>query len=782
MKHSVRREPVIEIGTVGEKKSYSSAVWVICLAVLLVVGNTAAFVKTWGTLSPGIIRVGMVAFLAMAFAAGVELVRKKYAYAVFLDIVPWMLFLLMAGPGNCYTGMRIWVNLFISRWNQIHEGGAAIFQVQASDAGVQAFSAGIALLIGMAGYLLICGHHTIGCFIYEFIWFYLLLSEGQFDPMAGGLMFTAFLGLCISTKQQKMTRRGFLWLAAVVAIFSIGSGMIDQTELEGVQRFRENVQAKIHTIRYGEDVLPEGNLRESDVLKASEEDMLTVKTEQEKNLYLRGFVGSNYQGGRWNTLSDSAYGGDNTGMLRWLKRQKFDPLYQNTEYLNLGDDADKNPENQVQVTVTGASRYYVYAPTSLLSVVDGHLKEKTDTRLMSRGFFGEREYAYEEESGTRPSELTVTDSWVVNPVTGKQKRYSKAEAAYRNFVYDNYTTVPSDIYTLMKETFWDDYDSENDGIYSALNQVRSKLSETLTYVNEPKAAPKNKDPIIWGLTESREGNDMLYASVAVEALRVHGIPARYVEGYYLPATDVAEHASEFVRLTGQDAHAWLEVYFDGVGWQPVDVTPGYYYDAMALRDMISTPDTEHKSAAIQDQGNDSESSTKLEDAKKSNGTKIPKVVWDMTKILSGTLTVILLLLILWIAILEIGRVIFAWAEKRQYLQDDQKKQVLFIEHHLFTMLAFVGVKATLGWHTKEVDDFLSCRLEDIKPGEYMRVSELIERSVYGDIELKPHEMRTLQVFLTKVRQALKDGKNWKVKIMLRYEWIHRKWILNKIEQ
>jgi len=62
----------------------------------------------------------------------------------------------------------------------------------------------------------------------------------------------------------------------------------------------------------------------------------------------------------------------------------------------------------------------------------------------------------------------------------------------------------------------------------------------------------------------------------------------------------------------------------------------------------------------------------------------------------------------------------------------------------------------------------------VKPGEYKRASELIERIVYGDIELKPHEMRTLQVFLKKIREELSDGKNRKVKIMLRYEWIYRK--------
>ena len=636
----------------------------------------------------------------------------------------------------------------------MHEGGVEAFQVQISNVGIQAFSIGMGLFIGMMGYLLIKGHHTIGCFIYELVWFYLLLSEGIFDSLAGSLMFAAFLGLCISTKQQKMTKRGVIWMAVVVAVFCGASSLMDQTEIESIQEFRENVQAKIHTMRYGEDVLPEGDLREAKELKASEEEMLIVKSEQEKNLYLRGFVGSTYQDGRWKELSDSAYGGDNTGMLKWLKKQKFDSLKQNAYYLNLGDDADVNPENPVQVNVTGASRYYVYIPASLVDVTEGRLKERTDTRLVSRGFTGEKEYSYIEESGTRPAELTVTDNWVADPGTGKQKRYSKAEAVYRDFVYNNYTTVDEDIYDLMKEIFWNDYESENDGIYSALNQIRSKLSEKLSYV----------DPIGWGVTKSQEGNDMLYASVAVQAFRAHGIPARYVEGYYLPATAVTDGKDSKVILTGRDTHAWVEVYFDGVGWQPVDVTPGYYYEALALRDMIDTPDMEHKSAAIQDQGNDVDNSTKLEDAKKSNQIKSPKIVRDIAAITVGVLTVIFVLLLLCFIFLEIVRVIYAWIEKKQFLKSDQKDQVLYIERHLFTVLAFIGIHATLGWNTKEVDERLSNQFEHVKPGEYKRASELIERSVYGDIELKPHEMRTLQGFLKKVRDSVRDGKNRKVKL------------------
>ena len=74
--------------------------------------------------------------------------------------------------------------------------------------------------------------------------------------------------------------------------------------------------------------------------------------------------------------------------------------------------------------------------------------------------------------------------------------------------------------------------------------------------------PEGQDPLQWFLTTSRTGNQMLYASVAVEAFRAHGIPARYVEGYYLGASKIQDSKNGEVSITGENAHALVEVYFD----------------------------------------------------------------------------------------------------------------------------------------------------------------------------------------------------------------------------
>lgn len=91
-----------------------------------------------------------------------------------------------------------------------------------------------------------------------------------------------------------------------------------------------------------------------------------------------------------------------------------------------------------------------------------------------------------------------------------------------------------------------------------------------------------------------------YVATAAEAFRAYGIPTRYVEGYYLSGDDIHSEASGINKLIGADAHAWVEVYFDGVGWLSLDVTPGYYYDAVSLQQMIGMPEQASKNAALED--------------------------------------------------------------------------------------------------------------------------------------------------------------------------------------
>ncbi len=93
-----------------------------------------------------------------------------------------------------------------------------------------------------------------------------------------------------------------------------------------------------------------------------------------------------------------------------------------------------------------------------------------------------------------------------------------------------------------------------------------------TYVTSPGMTPDNEEFLDYFLLESREGYCTYYATAFVIMVRELGIPARYVQGYCVSAKKMGE---ETVTVTSSMAHAWPEVYFEGVGWIPFEPTPGY---------------------------------------------------------------------------------------------------------------------------------------------------------------------------------------------------------------
>ena len=66
---------------------------------------------------------------------------------------------------------------------------------------------------------------------------------------------------------------------------------------------------------------------------------------------------------------------------------------------------------------------------------------------------------------------------------------------------------------------------------------------------------------------------MHFATTATLLYRSLGYPARFVSGY----SAVVEKTTTLVP--DYAAHAWTEIWIDGLGWIPVDVTPAEYRGA-----------------------------------------------------------------------------------------------------------------------------------------------------------------------------------------------------------
>ena len=276
---------------------------------------------------------------------------------------------------------------------------------------------------------------------------------GYFRPLAAALLVGGILAYGVSGRSLWIPRRAVAaW--SVFFVFLLGfSLLMPAGDLEGVAQFRKRVAHDIHVLRYGEDLLPQGNLREADQLKTGNGTLMRIETGQKKALYLRSYVGTDYADGTFSPMAESAFAGDNAGLLNWLQRQGFRPQTQVATYYSLcGDTAPE--ENTVRIHVKNGSRYALYLPASLENIRTGKMDRDEGTR--SSGLLGRRRYGFTEFSGARPSELVVTENWVTDPVNADQSRYLQAEAVYRNFVYENDTTVDADLAEQMNELFWTD--------------------------------------------------------------------------------------------------------------------------------------------------------------------------------------------------------------------------------------------------------------------------------------------------------------------------------------
>ena len=770
MKQEKKQFTVERIELEDGGKWHIGIAWNLLLTCSLFFGSFRIFWQQWESGWPS---WGVVLFLALFTLACCILKqrRRDRVWIGFLYVAaPWLLMLIVTGFRSYWTGGKIWINMIFMHWNELNDGRVALFQVPEEAAAVHAFTLLMTVLLVELVWWLVRRRCVAGGIVYTMIWILLALKTGIFRPYIGMFLLVGLLGMFLTIRGGFITVRNLLCFVVAAGIVVVGVFTVSQEELQSVTQIRQQGKKQIHTWRYGEDVLPEGDLRQAAMLQQDTDEMLQVWTEQQKMLYLRGFVGEVYQDGVWHELPAVSYGDDNTGMLKWLKQQGFDPLMQVAEYYSLSPQENQLEKNHVQISVKNASRYYLYTPISVQDVSGIKVKEKRAARLAVPGLRGTMSYAETEVSDSRPSELMVAADWVSAPETEEQKQYCKAEAVYRDFVYENYTQTDEKTAKLMKELFWKGYEPESDGIYSALTQVRTILKEQVQYVEEPEAAPKDQDPVTWFLTKSHQGNAVQYASAATEALRVYGIPARYVEGYFISEEEAALAADQTISVSGKNAHAWVEIYFDGIGWLPVDVTPGYYFDAVSLQQMVSMPDVLQKNVALNDSGFD----TNIEDGsskQNQNVSDMIKKTLNVAAICLGIVGLLIILVTVIFLIAEILRIAVTnmWEQYEKGFSD--RERITYKRKKIFHLLSIYQIDASLGWNTENTDRQAAETFADVNPGEYKRVCVLLEKAEYGGQELQRFEERVIDTFIEKICMEEKSS-GWKIRMHMHYETLY----------
>ena len=146
------------------------------------------------------------------------------------------------------------------------------------------------------------------------------------------------------------------------------------------------------------------------------------------------------------------------------------------------------------------------------------------------------------------------------------KNVSKYEMSYRQHVYDNYLAVDAETRSYLREIIksegWGG--SVGEIVEAVADYVQHAAVYNLKYNAE---LDSEANMVIAFLDRYKEGVCRHYAAAATMMYRTMGIPARYTEGFLAQTS-----AGKWAKITAGQAHAWVEVYLDGIGWIPVEVT------------------------------------------------------------------------------------------------------------------------------------------------------------------------------------------------------------------
>lgn len=511
----------------------------------------------------------------------------------------------------------------------------------------------------------------------------------------------------------------------------------------------------INQARYGQETFPEGNMGTAAHLNDDSDATLRITPDGSfsDDMLLRGFVGASFEDGSWNALDHTAYEGGWSGIMSWLSGQGLTPAMQRAAYDNANAEqgnADQPETSKVTVDANNAYRGYAYVPYTLSSLNGSNANLALDGTLQS-GLAGSRSYSFTMDDVATANVLDDA-SWLENSANS----YASTESVYAAFAKDHYLDVPeseaADIKRLVfSDDTWDGTAASSE--FAVISRVRTMMDTLASYTENPRTMPAGSTSSFtsWLFEQAREGNSSYFATAATLAFRTQGIPARYVEGYRVGAGDLTGAAltNSTLTLDSGDAHAWCEIYLDGLGWTPVEVTPGFYTQAIEPDSVIDVGEAWSSGAGDQVLQTGSIAGQKGDEDQANDDAD---ATLSIASAVRGALAVVIIVIAL-MAAAFIQRVVRIRKRAERIASDDQATSVPALYNYLAAVMTAASVTFDA---TKPLEnlDALRRAFPGVDVREYQRVIEIHQAFAFGGHTLKPNEMRTLRRFTQRLHEAL----------------------------
>ena len=546
------------------------------------------------------------------------------------------------------------------------------------------------------------------------------------------------------------------------------------------------------------------------------------------DIYLKGFTGCEYTGNRWEDISDEENKEINYGYYEYDSVDGFKINSVMTSMLNFSrnENTIENYVSNISIKNLNANKDYVYIPYNSFNYRVGGNTGIVQNKETSLSFSdGKSEYEFDYypnlvnlqnlDRAKCEIEYQIRSNSHKIPSSNNNLYIIKNTEKYTDFVNDTYTRLPniSGLHEI-KNKYSGRYEETKD-IKTCVNEAISAVNDGITYDLAPGKLPEGKDYVEYFLYENKKGYCSHFASAATVILRAMGVPARYAEGYVVKKSDADKATSittgrmereknsfltksiaikemgiteeEFINRSIEDyvfsggmesvqcefmtmdikdtnAHAWVEVYVDNIGWIPIDVTPGFGDNGKSVEsigkvDVVKSNEGDTTLVYNKDKNN---GQAKITEEKVTDNNVSEETVIDNSEsmqsanysILSILKVIIILVGILFVIIgtLILRNRIIITNRKKSFTNEDDNKNVHNIYKYLMGIFKYAGVENKENLPACEYAKIVQKRYSFVEVSEFIDLINIIFKADFSEHKISKEELDKVIKFTNKLNE------------------------------
>lgn len=473
---------------------------------------------------------------------------------------------------------------------------------------------------------------------------------------------------------------------------------------------------------------------------------LSVDKKISRTLYLRGFVGADYQDYQWLPPENEEW--YVYGQAMGLSRQQAETVY--TLPLH-GAPA----ENLLSLTMEFPSAPgFSYLPlfstgNSIFLSEDNRLPQGRTSRQISGQCFPVTLDDFQLLSAENLSRDSLDLLEAYSAFC--RQRYTFWEEPVPEALEEELSRLP--VYTSMPES------PSGEDIQKAAEEIRNFLWDHASYSTSLESFSPDLPLCQELLYEQKKGFCTHFATVGTQLFRMYGIPARYVSGYSVPPELLKEDSQGgFLSMVPDSrAHAWVEVYTPEAGWVPVEVTPASQTSPASEESLSSVEETGEEAVPEETRETDEKKATsEAPDTAKDENSKadtekagpVPGALASVGKFL---LLTVFLLGLLFLALLLVRRQLFLLRLAYFAKTPSQAYRIVFKNLIRLWELEF-SIKIQTSTD-REYFRLLSEKLPSPLKDEFAGLYADAEAFAYGQQKPSPSQLRSLRRYYLQQRKT-----------------------------